>query len=353
LGGGFGGLAVARELERTLPRHAGVDVTLINRDNFFLFTPILHEIAASDLDITDIVSPLRKMLRRAHLFTGVVERIDAEQRTVHVSHARGTHGHDLPYDYLVIALGATTNFHGIAGLGTRALTMKSLGDAIELRNRLIEQLEEADFECAAGMRKPLCSFVVAGGGFAGVETVAAMNDFVRTATRFYRNLGRDDVRVTLVHSGSVVLPELGETLGRYTQMQLMQRGIDVVVDARVSAVDDHAVTLSTGRTVPASTIVWTADDRRATERASRASRRHALRAAGEFRARHRVRRDAHPPRARVPRADRRARRDARAGRRVSFTRRPATSLGMFPLTRRLEIGGFRLGQRGDRLRWRI
>jgi NADH dehydrogenase len=258
LGGGFGGLAVARELERILPRNAAVDVTLVNRDNFFLFTPMLHEIAASDLDITDIVNPLRKMLRRTRLFTGVVEQIDPERRVVHVSHAGGAHGHDLPYDYLVIALGATTNFHGIAGLGNRAFTMKSLGDAIELRNRLIEQLEEADFECAAGMRRPLCSFVVAGGGFAGVETVAAMHDFLRGAARYYRNLGPDDVHVTLVHSGAVVLPELGDALGRYTQMQLAKRGIDVVLEARVAAVDDISVTLSTGRTVPASTIVWTA-----------------------------------------------------------------------------------------------
>src|SRR5215203_545655 len=168
LGGGFGGLAVARELERLLPRDARIDVTLVNRENFFLFTPMLHEVAASDLDLATIVSPLRRLLKRTRLFIGTVEDIDVDAQTVTVAHAGGLHRHELAYDHLVVALGAVTNFYDIPGLAERASTMKSLGDAIELRNQLIAQLEEADFECNAEVRQPLLTILVAGGGFAGV-----------------------------------------------------------------------------------------------------------------------------------------------------------------------------------------
>jgi NADH dehydrogenase len=258
LGGGFGGLAVVRELERLLPNDAAVTITLVNRENYFLFTPMLHEVAASDLDITTIVNPLRKLVRRARLFTGTVDRIDTGARTVSVSHAQGQHGHTLPYDHLVIALGAVTNFFGLPGLAERAITMKSLGDAIELRNRLIQHLEEADFECNASIRQPLLTCVVAGGGFAGVETVAATNDFLREALRFYPNLTEHDLRVVVVHPGPYLLPELGEPLGRYTQARLAERGVEVLLSTRVTALDGDEVVLSDGQRIDARTVVWTA-----------------------------------------------------------------------------------------------
>lgn len=257
-GGGFGGLAVARELERLLSPDEQVQVTLVNRENYFLFTPMLHEVAASDLDLATIVNPLRKLVRRTRLFTGMVERIDTEARVLHVHHADGTHPHALPYDHLVLALGAVTNFHDIPGLAARATTMKSLGDAIALRNQLIANLEEADFECARDVREPLLTVLVTGGGFAGVETVAAVNDFVANALRFYPNLTRSDVRMIVVHSGAALLPELGEVLGRYTEQRLTERGVEVVLNTRVTAVEGDVVTLSDGRTVRTRNLVWTA-----------------------------------------------------------------------------------------------
>jgi NADH dehydrogenase len=261
LGGGFGGLAAARELERRLPAMVDgrdVRITLVNRENFFLFTPMLHEVAASDLDLATIVNPLRKLVRRTGIFTGTVDAIDSRRKVVTVSHADGAHAHELPYDHLVVALGSVTNFHGVRGLDARATTMKSLGDAIQLRNQLIQQLEEADFECSRPVREPLLTLVVAGGGFAGVETVAAANDFLRSAIRFYRNLDASMLRVVVVHPGPALLPELGETLGRYTAERLSERGIDVRLGTRVTAVDDDVVTLSDGTTLRARTIVWTA-----------------------------------------------------------------------------------------------
>ena len=258
LGGGFGGLATARELERLIAPHEPIEITLVNRENYFLFTPMLHEVAASDLDLSTIVNPLRKLLKRTQLFTGSVDAIDTTARTVTVSHAQGQHVHEIAYDHLVIALGAVTNFYDIPGLASRAVTMKSLGDAIQLRNQMIEHLEEADFECSESVRRPLLTFLVAGGGFAGVETVAAMHDLLREAVTFYPNLAAGDLRVVIVHPGPYLLPELGEELGRYTQQRLAARGIEVVLSARVVGLHGDAVALSNGRMIEARTIVWTA-----------------------------------------------------------------------------------------------
>src|SRR5689334_19155979 len=195
LGGGFGGVYTALRLERHLPRDGSVEVTLVNRDNFFLFTPMLHEVAASDLDLTHIVSPIRTLLTRTQLFTGDVTGIDLDTRRVTVAHGSAVHEHALEFDHLVLALGSTTNFFHLPGLETHALTMKTLGDAIRVRNRLIAHLEEADGECSAAAREPLLTFVVAGGGFAGVETMAGINDVVREAVDCYPRLRAASIRM--------------------------------------------------------------------------------------------------------------------------------------------------------------
>jgi NADH dehydrogenase len=258
LGGGFGGMYAAMEFEQALAQGADLDVTLVNRDNFFLFTPMLHEVAASDLDITNIVSPIRKLLRRVAFFHGDIESIDLPNKRVGLSHGHEQHCHSLPYDHLVLALESTTNFLNIPGLADRALTMKSLDDAICLRNRLIANLEEADFECAAPLRAPLLNFVVAGGGFAGVETIAAMNDFLREAVRFFPHLRDDMLRIILVNSGKVILPELGEKLGAYAQRKLIENKVEIHSNCKVTAVTDRDVILSDGTTVTTNTLVWTA-----------------------------------------------------------------------------------------------
>lgn len=258
LGGGFGGVAVALALEKGLAREAGVEVTLVNRDNFFLFTPMLHEVAASDLDITHIVSPIRKILKRVRFFSGALESIDLERKRVAVAHGGERHPHVLEYDHVVLALGSVTNFFGLEGVEERALTMKSLGDAIRLRNRMIRNLEEADFECRSLDRRRLLTFVVAGGGFAGVETAAAMLDFLHDAVRFYPNLRAEEVRVVLVHAGDVILPELSRKLGLYAQRKLGQRGVDIRLGAKVVAQSDRSVTLGDGSRIDSGTLVWTA-----------------------------------------------------------------------------------------------
>ena len=256
LGGGFAGVHTARELERQFHR-SDVDITLVSRDNFFLYTPMLHEIASCELDITHIVSPLRTLLRRTTVFIGDVVGLDLVSRRAQVRHGIDTHVHDLTYDHLVIALGSTTNFYGLPGLQANALTMKTLGDAIHLRNRVIAALEEADTECASADDGQL-TFVVAGGGFAGVETLAAINDFVRDASAFYPRIDRTRLRMVLVHSGAHILPELGERLGVYARAKLQARGLEIITNARVAAVSEDAVTLSDGQRIRSRVVVWTA-----------------------------------------------------------------------------------------------
>src|SRR5512146_184362 len=194
LGGGFGGLYAAIHLDRALARRSDIEVTLVNRDTFFLFTPMLHEVAASDLDLSNIVNPVRKLLKRVQFFAGEVHSVDIERKQVVVSHGFDHHHHELPYDHIVFGLGSITNFYNLPGLEEHALTMKSLGDAIHLRNRLIALLEEADTECSADLRRPLLTFVVAGGGFAGVETIAGINDFIRDALVCYPRLRENMLR---------------------------------------------------------------------------------------------------------------------------------------------------------------
>src|SRR5580658_976245 len=151
LGGGFGGVYAALHLEKLLAREPEVEICLVARDNFFLFTPMLHEIAASDLEITNIVNPLRKLLRRVKVFVGEVDRIDLAGKDVVVTHGHHNddhHSHSLKYDQLVLALGSITNFFGLPGLAELSLAMKSLPDAIQLRARIIRSLEEANAECS-------------------------------------------------------------------------------------------------------------------------------------------------------------------------------------------------------------
>jgi NADH:ubiquinone reductase (H+-translocating) len=258
LGAGFGGLYTALGLEKALSVKNDIDVTLVNRQNFSLFTPMLHEVAASDLDMTHIVNPIRRLLRRVRFFHGEVEQIDLTSKQVTVAHGPTRHSHSLRYDHLILALGSTTNFFNIPQLEQRVITMKSLSDAVRLRNQMIDMLEEADFECAAGSRPQLLSVVVAGGGFAGTETVAAANDFLRESIPLYPHLEREMLRVVLVHPGELILPELGPELGAYAQEKLAARGVEIRVNSRIKYVDEGAVELSDGSRIPTSTVVWTA-----------------------------------------------------------------------------------------------
>jgi len=166
---------------------------------------------------------------------GKVHHIELAAKRVVISRDSSDYLRQIGYDHLIIGLGSVTNFHNLGGFAELAVPMKSLSDAIRLRAQILRHLEEANSECNPTERQSLLTFVVAGGGFAGVETVAALNDFVREALPFYPGLREEMLRVILVHSGPVILPELGENLGRYTHKVLTQRGVDILVNTRVKA----------------------------------------------------------------------------------------------------------------------
>ena len=257
-GGGFAGLAAATYLDKRLARRADTEVVLISRENFILFTPMLHEVAAGDLYPSDIINPLRRILRHVKIVQADVKAIDPSERRVRCSAGVAQLEFQLEFDHLLLALGSETNFLDLPGLSDWAVTMKSLSDAALLRNRVIALLEEATLQTDAATRRQLLTIVIAGGGFSGVETAGAMNDFVRETTSYYPDLSGELARVVVVQSGNLLLPELGEELGRYTERKLLERKVEVVKGTRVVSYDGSFVRLSDGQVIPASTLIWTA-----------------------------------------------------------------------------------------------
>jgi NADH dehydrogenase len=258
LGGGFAGVEAARYLDRTVAKRSDVEVTLVSSDNFTIFTPMLHEVAAGDLEPAHICNPLRRLFRRVTILTGNVEAIDLTTRRVTMSYGTGQFRTELPYEHLVLTLGSETNYLAIPGVADGAMGIKTLGDAVILRAAVIAMLEFASVESDPERRKRILTFVIAGGGFAGVETTGAINDLARESLPHYGRIDPREVRVVLIHGGRVILPELGEELGLYAQVQLRKRHVEIKLGAKVAAYSDGTVHCSDGETIPASTLVWAA-----------------------------------------------------------------------------------------------
>jgi NADH:ubiquinone reductase (H+-translocating) len=258
LGGGFAAVEAARYLDRTVATRDDVEVTLISRENFVIFTPMLHEVAAGDLDPAHICNPLRKLLRRVTILTGNVEEIDLAKRTATISYGIEALRRELPYDHLVLALGSETNYSSIPGVAEHALGIKSLGDAVMVRAAVLAMLEDASVESDPERRKRMLTLVVVGGGFAGVETIGAINDLARESLPHYGRIDPREARVVLVHGGKFILPELGEALGLYAQEKLRARHVEIKLGTKVSAYADGAVNCSDGEVIPAGILIWAA-----------------------------------------------------------------------------------------------
>lgn len=257
-GGGFAGLSAAMYLDKTLARREDVEVTMISRENFVLFTPMLHEVASGDLYPGDIVNPLRRILHHVKFVEAEVQAIDLPARLVRCVGGIARFGLEFPFDHLLLTLGSETNFFDLPGVSEWAVTMKTLSDAALLRNRVIALMEEASLRNDAEARGRLLTFVTAGGGFAGSETIGAINDFARETIRYYPDLSEELIRVVLIHPGDFLLPELGQELGDYAERKLRERKVDVIKGVRVASYDGLLVTLTDGNTIPASTLIWTA-----------------------------------------------------------------------------------------------
>jgi NADH:quinone reductase (non-electrogenic) len=257
-GGGFAGLYAAMHFDKRLARRADVEVTLISRENFILFTPLLHEVAAGDLYPGDIVNPLRRILRHVKFIDADVQAIDLNARRIRCIASVADRELEFEFDHLLLTLGSETNFFNMDGVRDWSVTMKSLSDAALLRNRMVALLEEASLQTDEAERRQLLTFVTAGGGFSGTETTGAVNDFVRETMRYYPQLREESIRVVVVHPGNFILPELGEELGRYAEHKLRERKVEVIKGPRVANYDGVVVTLSDGTSIPAATLIWTA-----------------------------------------------------------------------------------------------
>jgi NADH dehydrogenase len=256
LGGGFAGVTTAERLERQFRGDPTVSFTLISETNSWLFTPMLVEVATSGLEPTHITTPLRTSLKRTRVLRSRVKRIDLERGRVHLNDDGAPIG--LPYDHLVLALGSVSNYLGNTAVAENALEFKTLGDAIRIRNHVIDVFERADAELDPECRRALLTFVVAGGGFSGAELAGGLNDFARGIIADYPNLSTDDLRIILVHSRGRILPELSESLADYTMHRMRERGVTFKLNTRVVDARSGSISLSPSEEIATATFVWTA-----------------------------------------------------------------------------------------------
>jgi NADH dehydrogenase len=259
LGGGFGGVSAARRFEQLLPWTPWLDVTLVSQRNYLLFTPMLAEVAAGSVEGGNVGVPLRAACPRTRFRRAEVLGVDPDRRLVHLR--RGDAMEVLPYDHLVLALGAVPNFRDLPGVAANALTVATLEDARRLRDHVLGRLEQADHERDPAERRRWLTFVVAGGGFAGTEAVASLFDLVHSTLRYFPNVRASEPRFVLVHSRERILPELGDRLAGYASGKLVARGIELRLGVTVAAADPDGVLLSDGERIAARTLVWAAGTR--------------------------------------------------------------------------------------------
>ncbi len=261
LGGGFAGMHTAECLEEQLRANPNAELTLISETNALLFTPMLAEVAGGSLEPTHISTPLRSSLHRTQFIRGRIAKVDLDSHCISLSADpagnESSSQREILYDHLVFALGAVSNYLGMANLERYSFNFKSLLDAIRIRNHVIEMFERADREGDPSQRRALLTFVIAGGGFAGAELAGALNDYTHGILADYPKLRSEELRVVLVHSRDRILPELSESLARYAQERMEARGVVFRLNTRLVDAGPGTVTLSDGE-IRAETLVWTA-----------------------------------------------------------------------------------------------
>jgi NADH:ubiquinone reductase (H+-translocating) len=255
LGGGFGGVATARHLEQLCKRRLDVEIVLVSRDNFIVMTPLLFEVCSGSLDARHCSLPIRAFLRRTRFVEATVQHIDVNRRTVLLGGV--DEQAELPYNQLVIALGAMTNRTMIPG-SEHAFTFKTLADAFLLRNHIIERFERADVELDPVRKRRQLTFVIIGGGLVGVELFGELTAFADGITPFYKHLKRDDIRFILLQAADRLMPEIDPELAAYgTDILRNRHGADVRTGAAVKAIEPGQVHLPND-TIEADTIILAA-----------------------------------------------------------------------------------------------
>lgn len=250
LGGGFGGVYTAIHLERlmTPAERKELEIVIVSRDNYMVFQPLLPEVISGSVELNHVISPIRRLAKAAHLYTQEVEAIDVVNRTVTLAPCVKPVSVSISYDHLVIALGTQLDYSKIPGMREHSTPFKYLGDALRLRNQLVGALEAAETETNPEVRRALLTFVVAGGGFSGVECIAEMNDFLREAIHSYHNIMEKELRLVLLQRGERILPELTEGLSEFAAGLLMKRGVEIQFGAGLKAVTADTVVIADAKT---------------------------------------------------------------------------------------------------------
>ena len=254
LGGGYGGVYTALALQKAA-RRGQIELSLVSRNNFFLFQPMLAEVVSGSIEPPHIVNPIRRLCRSTNFYQAEIEAIDVDSRNVVMSHPGHRDYRYIPYDHLVIAVGSSTDLSMLPGVAEHAFPFKILGDALFLRNHLIGVLEAAEVEDDPDQKRQLMTFLVAGGGYTGVEVAAEINDFVREAANSYPHVDSREIKIILVQGRNRILPELTEGLAEFSHRLLESHGIEIRLNTRVSGATAESAILNEGGTVSTRTLV--------------------------------------------------------------------------------------------------
>ena len=255
MGGGYGGVYAALKLQKATKRRE-IQLSLVSRDNYFLSQPMLAEVVSGSIEPPHIVNPIRRLLPQASFHQAEIEAVETDRRNVVINyHGDHTHFDHIPYDHLVIAVGASTDLSNLPGMAEHAFPFKTMGDAFFLRNHLISVLEQAEVETDPGPKSELLTFLVAGGGYTGVEVAAEINSFVREAAKSYPHIDQHDVKVILLHRGTRILPILNEKLAVFSHGVLERHGLEVRLGASIKSATAQSAILDDGVVVQTRTLV--------------------------------------------------------------------------------------------------
>ncbi|BFV57581.1 NAD(P)/FAD-dependent oxidoreductase [Kitasatospora sp. CMC57] len=256
VGGGYVGLYAAMRILKKM-RYGEATVTVVDPRSYMTYLPFLPEAAGGNVAPRNLVAPLRSALKKAEVLTGHVTGVDHARKVATIHPAAGD-AYELPFDYLVVATGSVSRTFPIPGLAEHGIGMKTVEEAISLRNHVMAQLDKAESTTDEAIRRKALTFVVIGGGFAGVETIAEVEDMARDAAKIYKTVSRDDMRFILVEAANRILPEMGPDLGLWTKEKLEERNIEIYIETSMDSCVDQHVVLKNGVEADASTIVWTA-----------------------------------------------------------------------------------------------
>lgn len=271
LGSGFAAVECAKKLEKEFGNDPEIELVMIGEDNFLLFTPMLPQVASGMIETRHIVFPIRTICKKTKFYEGRIKNIDPYGKLVTIWGTGDKRSISIHYDFLIVALGSETNFFGMADVEKNAYTMKTLNDAVMLRNRIIDMLEQAENETNPILRKSFLNFVVVGGGFAGIETAGELMDLLLDVRKYYPSIQKDDLKVIVLEAMGEILPGFNKKLASFAKQKLKERGIDIQLKKAVTSFDGNEVTIKTLDETPkdsidqseinsiiTKTLIWTA-----------------------------------------------------------------------------------------------